>query len=250
MTDSSNFNMNNSGNSDNSQPPLYNFDYVADDSQDDSNSFEYAFNDAGLDKIAADLGVMPPLVSTDPAGIQFQRKSTQLKGFVKKLLGALNKVKVNVSDMQLVDSQIAAADEKLASISQEENQTPPIASSNYISNAEPKPAEAKILTQASANLNSVAISNHTPAKLTTSERYTLAKKPQEITHANSDASSTRYSKVHSRLSDSQWLFPDYAGDRQSPEANKSDSVRTRRGSRKKRLDSPRRKAQGSLFAGI
>ena len=245
MTDSSNFNKENQEQLQNSQPPLFSFDYVSDDLNDDAYGADYAFNDAGLDKIAADLGVMPPLVCTDPAGLQFKRKKTQLKGFVKKLLNALNNVKINVSDYQLVDSHIQAANDKLADIEHKqakshESPTPKIATVQ----------QAEILNQASASLNSVAISNNTPAKLTTSERYTLAKTPQEIKNANSDASSTRYSKVHSRLSDSQWLFPDYAGDRKSPQANKGNSVRARRSSRKKRLDTQGRKAQGSLFAGI
>ncbi len=77
-----------------------------------------------------------------------------------------------------------------------------------------------------------------------------ARAEQESEDADTNAETTGDSAIHSRLSQSSWLFPDHAGNWGPSSPDKGHRLRARRGSGKKRAAPSGRQAQGSLFAGI
>ena len=202
---------------------------------------EKAKNPRGWAKLAEDLGLELPLVSTGPAGIQWRRKNaSHLKSVVGSLLEVLRKVRPEdgeAADEKLVESQIAVADEALARLTM---------------------TEIQVLKTASAPLRDVAM----PATVAASARvsadgnFALSQAPQTARKENadeannSDTAEVGNTPVYSGLSSGERLFPDDAGDRRPFESNKGNRLRARRRTGKKRPALTGGKAQGSLFAGL
>lgn len=200
-------------------------------------------------KLAADLGYEVPLVATGPGAIKWQKKPKQLKRAVRSLLEVLHEVRPEVKpDHKLVAEHIRSAEAALEML-----QAKPVEMQATAPAAIETP---KIVTQASADIEQVAMKSDTPCRVLADRSYTVANKSEQTqttswenqnVHSNTQAATD--SKVHKRLSPDTRLFPDDAGDWGSPEAYKGYSLRTHRRTGKKRRAVARGKAQGSLFSG-
>jgi hypothetical protein len=184
------------------------------------------------------LGLVPPLVSLGPGGLQWIERPG-------------GREDVGIAQADRLDS--AAAAERPSSVLA---RALGALGRMLIGSA---PGDSGVLAAGSAPIEDVAMSGRQQAKVLSEKPFTLVAVNTSQENANDNctfakqdgnAETTGDTEVHSRLSYPQRLFPDDAGDWGSPGPDKSDRVRARRSPGKKRSAASRRKAQGSLFTGF
>jgi hypothetical protein len=235
-----------------------------------------------LDRIAQDLGLEAPLVSTGPSGIQWpdlpraveDKQDRQARGVVRSVLDVLRAVHKDANDAEqadakLVAEQIARADQALDALCEMEAELAEVAvptaqaptaeesqeniAEEHPSTEQPYKQDECVLATGRAALVAVAMETPVAERVDAKDPYCLAnrRKESENHHGeNRHAETNGYSAVHSGLPSGEWLFPHHAGNRRSSGSHQGHGVRARRSTRKKGTAAAGRQAQGSLFANL